>query len=62
MCPLPKRKHSRSRSRKRRTHQGLSRITPIACSHCGAPRIPHRVCPKCGYYADKPIVSPEGAS
>ncbi|RLG10545.1 50S ribosomal protein L32 [Candidatus Pacearchaeota archaeon] len=50
MTTPPKRRHSRARSRKRRTHwkvpiPGLSR-----CPNCGEYKLPHRVCPNCGYY------------
>ncbi|NQT84697.1 50S ribosomal protein L32 [bacterium] len=62
MSPCPKRKHSKSRTRKRRTHQGLSGVQLATCSHCGATHLPHRVCPNCGYYGEEPIVSPEGAA
>jgi len=57
--PNPKRRHSKSRTRKRRTHQGLGEIPLATCSHCGAIHFSHRVCPSCGYYGEEPIISPE---
>jgi large subunit ribosomal protein L32 len=53
----PKRQHSRQRQRKRRTHDGIKFPTLTECSHCHKPIIPHRVCPFCGYYKDKPVVA-----
>ncbi len=54
--PLPKRQHSRQRGRKRRTHWKASIPSLSSCTHCGKPVIPHRVCPFCGFYKDKPVV------
>ncbi len=54
---LPKRKHSKSRRDKRRG--GNSKLTAVnlaVCSQCKKKRLPHRVCPHCGYYNGKPIV------
>jgi large subunit ribosomal protein L32 len=28
-----------------------------ACSNCGAPRIPHRVCASCGQYRGETIIA-----
>ncbi len=55
----PKHKISRTRGRKRRSHQGLRvpQLTP--CRNCHAPKPPHRVCPQCGWYAGREVVSSE---
>ena len=55
----PKRRMSQSRSIKRRTHQALSRIQPVSCSHCHESKRPHTICPACGYYGDKEVVHVE---
>ena len=47
---LPKRKTSRSRRDKRRTHKKLSLPSLSKCSHCGQLKLPHHICPHCGYY------------
>lgn len=47
---LPKRKISRSKSRKRRTHYKLSKPGLSLCSNCGEFKPPHRACPGCGFY------------
>ena len=54
--PLPKRRHSRERGRKRRTGWKLTAPTVLECAHCHEPKLPHRVCPHCGYYAGKEVV------
>ncbi len=54
--PNPKRRHSNQRTRKRRTHDKLDPSTIVACPNCKAARIPHRVCPECGYYNGRPVI------
>jgi large subunit ribosomal protein L32 len=44
---------SKSRKRLRRGHHTAQGIPAQACARCSAPRLPHRVCPSCGYYAGK---------
>jgi large subunit ribosomal protein L32 len=57
--PLPKRRHSHARKNKRRSQYKLSAVNYIECPKCHSPKLPHRVCPNCGYYKDKIIVAPE---
>ncbi len=57
--PLPKRRHSKARGAKRRTHWKLSSPNIVECPHCHQPKLPHRVCPHCGYYKDKEVISTE---
>ena len=54
--PNPKRRHSKSRSRKRRTHDALTPVGSSACPQCQAPKLPHRVCPNCGYYDGRQVL------
>ena len=51
--PNPKRKLSRSRRGKRRTHQKAVARTLSTCSNCGTSVLFHRVCAECGYYKGK---------
>jgi large subunit ribosomal protein L32 len=54
---VPKRKQSKSRSAIRRAQvmkQPIPHFSP--CPRCSEPRIPHRVCPACGYYKDHMVV------
>ncbi|HDM08609.1 MAG TPA: 50S ribosomal protein L32, partial [Candidatus Omnitrophica bacterium] len=52
----PKRRHSNSRTRKRRTHWKISLPQISTCPECGTPKPLHRACPKCGYYRRKKVV------
>ena len=57
MPPLPKKKHSKGRKGKRAAHHGLKPINVSACSHCGSAALPHQVCPSCGYYNGREVLS-----
>jgi len=60
---LPKRKHSKSRRDKRRSaNSKLTAATLSVCPQCKKIRMPHRVCPFCGYYKGKPVVIVEAVS
>ncbi|MFA6142299.1 MAG: 50S ribosomal protein L32 [Candidatus Omnitrophota bacterium] len=57
---LPKRKHSKSRRDKRRGGNSKMYVANLSvCSQCKKPRLPHRVCPFCGYYNGKLVVAIE---
>jgi large subunit ribosomal protein L32 len=56
---LPKRRHSRERGRLRRTHYKIKSPNLSTCPNCHKPKLPHRVCPNCGYYKGKPVVQIE---
>lgn len=47
---VPKKKTSKSKKRSRRSHHHVPKPTVISCPDCGAPALPHRVCPSCGQY------------
>jgi large subunit ribosomal protein L32 len=57
--PNPKRRHSKSRSRKRRAHDALKFANLTACPNCGAKKLPHRVCADCGFYAGRTVIQKE---
>ena len=48
---LPKRKISKARGRKRRTHIRARSIQVVLCKECHLSILPHAVCPRCGHYA-----------
>ncbi len=52
--PVPKRRKSRSLRDRGRTHKKLSAIQLIECKQCSAKIRPHRICPECGYYKERP--------
>lgn len=49
----PKRKISKQRRDKRRTHYKATEMTLAKCSNCGTTVQYHRVCPECGFYKGK---------
>lgn len=53
---LPKRRHSKTRGRKRRTHWKLSSVSLSSCPQCKEPKLPHNVCAVCGYYNGKQVI------
>lgn len=53
---VPKRKVSRQRRDKRRTHYKLTAPELVECNHCHSLKLPHRVCKECGYYNGKEVV------
>ena len=57
---VPKRKTGRARSHSRRSSN--SRITVPArsiCPQCKEAKLPHYVCPNCGYYKNREIIVTE---
>ena len=59
--PNPKRRHSNTRTRKRRTHDVMKAANTSACVTCAArdvftPIRSHRVCPTCGHYKGKQVI------
>lgn len=59
MTPLPKRKSTSGRRDRRRAHDALTARNSVTCPNCGELRLPHRVCPKCGYYQGREVLSIE---
>lgn len=59
MPPLPKKKHSKARKGGRTSHFGLRAVSLAECPQCHNAKLPHRVCPTCGYYNGREVVSAE---
>jgi large subunit ribosomal protein L32 len=53
--PNPKRRHSKTRGRKRRTHDALVQVGSSQCPQCQETKAPHRVCAACGYYKGRQV-------
>ncbi len=53
--PVPKRKTSKSKRDKRRTHQKTGTPNLSECSNCGELKIPHNACPRCGTYKGRDV-------
>ncbi len=56
---VPKRKSSKTRKRKRQTHWKTDAPSLVKCPKCRKDKLPHRVCPECGFYRDKEIIEVE---
>jgi large subunit ribosomal protein L32 len=54
--PVPKRKTSKARRDKRRTHWKLVLRGMALCPRCQEAKFPHRICPNCGYYKDSQVL------
>ncbi len=52
---LPKRKISKSRRDKRRTHQKIDGPDVTTCPECGEATLPHHACPSCGAYKGRTV-------
>ncbi|MBI2007498.1 MAG: 50S ribosomal protein L32 [Candidatus Blackburnbacteria bacterium] len=50
MAPVPKKKHTRGRTGRRRLHVKLALPNLSPCPSCKKSRLSHRTCPHCGYY------------
>ncbi|MBI5286602.1 MAG: 50S ribosomal protein L32 [Deltaproteobacteria bacterium] len=57
--PNPKKRHSKTRRNKRRSHDALSRPAVSLCPQCGEPKPPHHVCPNCGTYKGREVIKIE---
>jgi large subunit ribosomal protein L32 len=53
---VPKRKTSKARRDQRRANWKLNAPGFVACPQCHEPKMPHHVCPECGYYDGKEVV------
>lgn len=56
MTPLPKRKVSKGRRNRRRAHDALKARNLTTCTNCGSMRLPHTVCPECGFYKGREVI------
>lgn len=54
---VPKRKKSKSKIRTRRSVKKARVSTVKPCPQCGAPQQSHRVCPSCGYYRGRQVLT-----
>jgi len=56
---VPKRKKSKSRRNKRRTHQKIAGPNLTTCPQCGDARLPHHACAGCGTYKGRTVIEKE---
>ncbi|MBO35817.1 MAG: 50S ribosomal protein L32 [Verrucomicrobiales bacterium] len=61
--PVPKRKISRTRRRKRQGSNSRMSLPQVnACPQCAEPYIPHRACPACGFYKERKVLATKAAA
>lgn len=56
---VPKKKTSKSKRDMRRAHDALNAPGISICPQCKEPKQSHRVCPSCGTYKGKEIITSE---
>ncbi|MDR0598870.1 MAG: 50S ribosomal protein L32 [Treponema sp.] len=60
---VPRAKTSKARTRRRQSiNMRLDAPGLVECSGCGNKVLPHRACPKCGFYRGKQVIAPEAKS
>jgi len=53
---VPKRRTSKARHNSRHAKWKLETPVLVPCPQCHEPKLPHHVCPSCGFYKQKEIV------
>ena len=56
---VPKQKTSKARTRRRRSHDALEMPKSSLCSNCSEQKMPHSVCPHCGFYRGRKVIEVE---
>ena len=57
---VPKRRTSSAKTSSRKFANMVKSAPALSvCPKCHEPKLPHRVCPNCGYYDGKEVVSEE---
>jgi len=56
---VPRNRTSNSRKNMRRSHHAKTPVNLSSCSNCGKMRLSHKVCPGCGHYKNKAVITSE---
>ncbi|XDD49315.1 50S ribosomal protein L32 [Leptospira sp. WS92.C1] len=56
---VPKRRKSKSKVRTKRAHHAIGKPNLVPCSNCNSYKLPHRICPTCGFYKDRVVLEPK---
>ena len=57
---VPKRKMGRARTHARRSSNDVIKApSRSVCPQCGEVKLPHRVCPNCGFYKNREVIETE---
>jgi large subunit ribosomal protein L32 len=56
---LPKKRKSKARRNMRQAANDRIAVKELSvCPSCGEQKLPHRICPACGFYKDRVVVQP----
>ncbi len=57
--PVPKKRHSNTRTRTRRANWKLKPLNLGKCTQCGSPVLSHHACSNCGTYQGRTVLNLE---
>ena len=55
--PVPKKRHSNTRTLRRRATWKVKPVNHGACPECGSPILSHQACPVCGKYKGRQVIA-----
>ncbi len=55
--PVPKKRHTNTRTNRRRANWKAKSVKSSKCPACSAPILPHRACKACGMYKGRVVVA-----
>lgn len=58
---VPRNRSSNAAKNSRRAHHAKKPKNLVACSNCGGKKLPHCICPSCGAYGGRIVISKEEA-
>lgn len=54
---VPRNRMSNARKNARRSHHAKKPKSASTCSNCKVLKMPHTICPSCGFYANREVVT-----
>ena len=54
---VPRNRHSNARKNSKRAHHAKTPKVTHGCKNCGKQTLSHRMCPSCGHYSGRSVVS-----
>lgn len=54
---VPRNRLSNARKNSKRAHHAKKPKQFSTCSHCGSPKLPHRICMACGSYKNQVVIA-----
>lgn len=52
---VPRNRNSNARKNNKLSHKAKKKVTVILCKNCNKYKLPHTICPNCGFYKNKVI-------